>query len=122
MSWSRHLGVPDLDSPEPHSCFSQAAGNTWRTVADGVQLETHTVSGLQPNTIYMFLVRAVGTWGLSEPSPVSEPVRTQGKIRVPGFMGMTCNTCRVSPTPNHGTITVHRVISCYARGLYWGPA
>nr|XP_048304624.1 roundabout homolog 3 isoform X7 [Myodes glareolus] len=57
--------------------FSQAAGNTWRTVADGVQLETHTVSGLQPNTIYLFLVRAVGTWGLSEPSPVSEPVQTQ---------------------------------------------
>ncbi|KAB0376659.1 hypothetical protein FD755_011103 [Muntiacus reevesi] len=57
--------------------FSQAAGNTWRTVADGVQLETHTVSGLQPSTTYLFLVRAVGAWGLSEPSPVSEPVRTQ---------------------------------------------
>nr|XP_045377605.1 roundabout homolog 3 [Camelus bactrianus] len=57
--------------------FSQAAGNTWRTVADGVQLETHTISGLQPNTIYLFLVRAVGAWGLSEPSPVSEPIRTQ---------------------------------------------
>ncbi|XP_024596531.1 roundabout homolog 3 [Neophocaena asiaeorientalis asiaeorientalis] len=57
--------------------FSQASGNMWRTVADGVQLETHTVSGLQPNTIYLFLVRAVGTWGLSEPSPVSKPVRTQ---------------------------------------------
>nr|XP_003923602.1 roundabout homolog 3 isoform X1 [Saimiri boliviensis boliviensis] len=57
--------------------FSQAAGNTWHTVADSVQLETHTVSGLQPNTIYLFLVRAVGSWGLSEPSPVSEPVRTQ---------------------------------------------
>ncbi|XP_005378502.1 PREDICTED: roundabout homolog 3 [Chinchilla lanigera] len=57
--------------------FSQAAGNTWRTVADGVQLETHTVSGLQPNTIYLFLVRAVGAWGLSEPSPVSKPVRTK---------------------------------------------
>ncbi|XP_067607530.1 roundabout homolog 3 [Pseudorca crassidens] len=57
--------------------FSQASGNMWLTVADGVQLETHTVSGLQPNTIYLFLVRAVGTWGLSEPSPVSKPVRTQ---------------------------------------------
>ncbi|KAB1254909.1 Roundabout-like protein 3 [Camelus dromedarius] len=63
--------------------FSQAAGNTWRTVADGVQLETHTISGLQPNTIYLFLVRAVGAWGLSEPSPVSEPIRTQGEARVP---------------------------------------
>ncbi|XP_012584949.1 PREDICTED: roundabout homolog 3 [Condylura cristata] len=59
--------------------FSQAAGSTWRTVADGVQLETHTVSGLQPDTIYLFLVRAVGAWGLSEPSPVSEPVRTRDK-------------------------------------------
>uniref|UniRef100_A0A4X2LYF7 Roundabout guidance receptor 3 n=1 Tax=Vombatus ursinus TaxID=29139 RepID=A0A4X2LYF7_VOMUR len=57
--------------------FSQASGNTWRTVADGVQLETHTITGLQPNTIYLFLVRAAGTWGLSEPSPVSEPVQTQ---------------------------------------------
>ena len=66
-------------SLSPHSSCSQAAGNTWRTVADGVQLETHTVSGLQPNTIYLFLVRAVGAWGLSEPSAVSEPVRTRGE-------------------------------------------
>ncbi|XP_056650529.1 roundabout homolog 3 isoform X1 [Monodelphis domestica] len=57
--------------------FSQASGNTWKTVADGVQLETHTITGLQPNTIYLFLVRAAGIWGLSEPSPVSEPVQTQ---------------------------------------------
>ncbi|XP_027437254.2 roundabout homolog 3 isoform X3 [Zalophus californianus] len=57
--------------------FSQTIGNTWRTVADGVRLETHTVGGLQPSTTYLFLVRAVGAWGLSEPSPVSEPVRTQ---------------------------------------------
>ncbi|KAF3823697.1 hypothetical protein GH733_007165 [Mirounga leonina] len=57
--------------------FSQTVGNTWRTVADGVRLETHMVSGLQPGTTYLFLVRAVGAWGLSEPSPVSEPVRTQ---------------------------------------------
>lgn len=58
-------------------------------MADGVQLEMHTVSGLQPNTIYLFLVRAVGSWGLSEPSPVSEPVQTQGKAR--GLMGMGMN-------------------------------
>lgn len=61
-------------------------------MADGVQLETHTVSGLQPNTIYLFLVRAVGAWGLSEPSPVSEPVQTQGKAR--GLMGMGMNDSR----------------------------
>lgn len=72
-------------------------------MADGVQLETHTVSGLQPNTIYVFLVRAVGTWGLSDPSPVSEPVRTQGKVRVPGLMGMKCYIVEhpSPPKPRH---------------------
>ncbi|XP_062870679.1 roundabout homolog 3 [Trichomycterus rosablanca] len=57
--------------------FSQSAGNTWQTVADLVRLEKHTVSGLFPNTIYLFIVRAVNVYGLSDPSPISEPVRTQ---------------------------------------------
>ncbi|XP_062817339.1 roundabout homolog 3 isoform X2 [Anolis carolinensis] len=57
--------------------FSQSSGSTWQTVADNVKLEKHTVSGLNPNTIYLFLIRAVNTYGLSDPSPVSEPVRTQ---------------------------------------------
>ena len=69
-------------------------------MADGVQLETYTISGLQPNTIYLFLVRAVGAWGLSEPSPVSEPVQTQGKAR--GLMGLSMNEGqqRGAPTPS----------------------
>lgn len=49
-------------------------------MADNVKLEKHTVSGLNPNTIYLFLIRAVNTYGLSDPSPVSEPVRTQGEV------------------------------------------
>lgn len=57
---------------------SQSAGSTWQTVADLVKLEKHTVSGLYPNTIYLFIVRAVNAYGLSDPSPISEPVRTQG--------------------------------------------
>ncbi|XP_072834939.2 roundabout homolog 3 isoform X2 [Pogona vitticeps] len=57
--------------------FSQSSGSTWQTVADNVKLEKHTVSGLNPNTIYLFLIRAVNSYGLSDPSPVSEPVRTQ---------------------------------------------
>nr|XP_023690597.1 roundabout homolog 3 isoform X2 [Paramormyrops kingsleyae] len=57
--------------------FSQSAGSTWQTVADLVKLEKHTVSGLYPNTIYLFIVRAVNAYGLSDPSPISEPVRTQ---------------------------------------------
>uniref|UniRef100_A0A8C9TWV5 Roundabout, axon guidance receptor, homolog 3 (Drosophila) n=1 Tax=Scleropages formosus TaxID=113540 RepID=A0A8C9TWV5_SCLFO len=57
--------------------FSQSAGSTWQTVADLVKLEKHTVSGLYPNTVYLFIVRAVNAFGLSDPSPISEPVRTQ---------------------------------------------
>uniref|UniRef100_A0A9J8C6E3 Roundabout, axon guidance receptor, homolog 3 (Drosophila) n=1 Tax=Cyprinus carpio carpio TaxID=630221 RepID=A0A9J8C6E3_CYPCA len=58
--------------------FSQSAGSTWQTVADFVKLEKHTVTGLSPNTIYLFIVRALNAYGLSDPSPISEPVRTQG--------------------------------------------
>uniref|UniRef100_A0A8D0G6Z4 Roundabout guidance receptor 3 n=1 Tax=Sphenodon punctatus TaxID=8508 RepID=A0A8D0G6Z4_SPHPU len=57
--------------------FSQSAGSTWQTVADNVKVEKHTVIGLNPNTIYLFLIRAFNSYGLSDPSPVSEPVRTQ---------------------------------------------
>uniref|UniRef100_A0AAY4AYM5 Roundabout, axon guidance receptor, homolog 3 (Drosophila) n=1 Tax=Denticeps clupeoides TaxID=299321 RepID=A0AAY4AYM5_9TELE len=57
--------------------FSQSAGSTWQTVAELVKLEKHTVSGLVPNTVYLFIVRAVNAYGLSDPSPISEPVRTQ---------------------------------------------
>ncbi|XP_068274217.1 roundabout homolog 3 [Nyctibius grandis] len=57
--------------------FSQAAGGPWQTVATDVEGETHTVSGLVPDAVYLFLVRAVNAYGLSDPSGVSEPVRTQ---------------------------------------------
>ncbi|XP_035202153.1 roundabout homolog 3 isoform X2 [Oxyura jamaicensis] len=57
--------------------FSEAAGGPWQTVAANVEGETHTVSGLVPDTIYLFLVRAVSAHGLSDPSGVSEPIRTQ---------------------------------------------
>ncbi|KAK7925475.1 hypothetical protein WMY93_007785 [Mugilogobius chulae] len=60
--------------------FSQSAGSTWQTVADNVKMETHTITGLLPNTIYLFIVRAVNAYGLSDPSPISEPVRTQEGI------------------------------------------
>ncbi|XP_055003859.1 roundabout homolog 2 [Boleophthalmus pectinirostris] len=57
--------------------FSQSVGSTWQTVADHVRQERHTVVGLLPNTVYLFIVRAVNSYGLSDPSPISEPVRTQ---------------------------------------------
>ncbi|XP_077422111.1 roundabout homolog 2 isoform X2 [Vanacampus margaritifer] len=57
--------------------FSQSVGSTWQTVADHVRHERHTVVGLLPNTVYLFIVRALNSYGLSDPSPISEPVRTQ---------------------------------------------
>ncbi|XP_068173248.1 roundabout homolog 2 isoform X2 [Antennarius striatus] len=57
--------------------FSQSVGSTWQTVADHVRHERHTVVGLFPNTVYLFIVRAVNSYGLSDPSPISEPIRTQ---------------------------------------------
>lgn len=59
--------------------LSQSVGSTWQTVADHVRHERHTVVGLFPNTVYLFIVRAVNSYGLSDPSPISEPVRTQGE-------------------------------------------
>uniref|UniRef100_A0A1A7WFR7 Roundabout, axon guidance receptor, homolog 2 n=2 Tax=Iconisemion striatum TaxID=60296 RepID=A0A1A7WFR7_9TELE len=57
--------------------FSQSVSNSWQTVADHIKTTQFTVKGLRPNTIYLFMVRAVNVQGLSDPSPMSEPVRTQ---------------------------------------------
>ncbi|MGH0161069.1 UNVERIFIED_CONTAM: hypothetical protein FKN15_040406 [Acipenser sinensis] len=59
--------------------FSQSVSNSWQTVADHVKMTQFTVRGLRPNTIYLFMVRAVNSQGLSDPSPITDPVRTQGK-------------------------------------------
>ncbi|KAI1903450.1 hypothetical protein AGOR_G00027320 [Albula goreensis] len=57
--------------------FSQLVSNSWQTVADHVKDTQFTITGLRPNTIYLFIVRAVNAQGLGDPSPMSEPVRTQ---------------------------------------------
>ncbi|XP_064008377.1 roundabout homolog 2 isoform X9 [Pogoniulus pusillus] len=57
--------------------FSQSVSNSWQTVANHVKTTLYTVRVLRPNTIYLFMVRAINSQGLSDPSPVSDPVRTQ---------------------------------------------
>ncbi|CAJ0967076.1 unnamed protein product [Ranitomeya imitator] len=78
LTWQPH---PQSGSTQVSSyiieAFSQSAGSTWQTVADNVRMEKHTVIGLNPNTIYLFIIRAMNSYGLSDPSPISEPVRTQ---------------------------------------------
>ncbi|XP_042644397.1 roundabout homolog 2 isoform X6 [Tyto alba] len=57
--------------------FSQSVSNSWQTVANHVKTTLYTVRVLRPNTIYLFMVRAINSQGLSDPSPMSDPVRTQ---------------------------------------------
>lgn len=58
--------------------YSQSVSNSWQTVADHVKATEFTVKDLRPNTVYLFIIRAVNAQGLGDPSPMSEPVRTQG--------------------------------------------
>ncbi|KAM4700838.1 roundabout homolog 2 isoform 5-T5 [Discoglossus pictus] len=57
--------------------FSQSVSNSWQTVANHVKTTLFTAKGLRPNTIYLFMVRAINGEGLSDPSSMSDPVRTQ---------------------------------------------
>lgn len=79
---------------------SQSVSNSWQTVADHIRTTQFTVKGLRPNTIYLFMVRAVNSQGLSDPSPMSEPVRTQGNLLHTHLQGIydLCNVIkRTSP-------------------------
>jgi len=54
----------------------------WVVASDSVMETSYTVRGLQPDTSYMFLVRAQNSHGLSLPSPVTSAVRTRGTLPV----------------------------------------
>ncbi|XP_061416519.1 LOW QUALITY PROTEIN: roundabout homolog 2-like [Lethenteron reissneri] len=78
LSWQ----LPEPTGPSPIlyyiiEAFSQSVSTSWQTVATHVTRDAFTLRGLRPNTIYLFIVRAANAHGLSDPSPVSDPVRTQ---------------------------------------------
>ena len=50
------------------------------TLADHVKMETFVLKNLKPGAVYLFLVRAANAYGLSDPSPITDAVRTQGEI------------------------------------------
>uniref|UniRef100_UPI00398F21F7 roundabout homolog 2 isoform X4 n=1 Tax=Pristiophorus japonicus TaxID=55135 RepID=UPI00398F21F7 len=78
LSWlaGKHAGSSPVTSYVIEA-FSQSVSNSWQTVADHVKNSLFTVRGLRPNTIYLFMVRAVNAQGVSDPSQMSDPVRTQ---------------------------------------------
>ncbi|XP_041439293.1 roundabout homolog 2 isoform X3 [Xenopus laevis] len=77
LSWQ--MGSPGILPVASYviEAFSQSVSNSWQTVANHVKTTIYTVKGLRPNTIYLFMVRAINAEGLSDPSPISDPVRTQ---------------------------------------------
>ncbi|XP_061828601.1 roundabout homolog 2 isoform X1 [Nerophis lumbriciformis] len=77
LSWQTGLVGASPVSSFVIEAFSQSVSNSWQTVADHVKTTQYTVKGLRPNTIYLFMVRAVNNQGVSDPSPMSDPVRTQ---------------------------------------------
>ncbi|XP_078023108.1 roundabout homolog 2 isoform X16 [Epinephelus lanceolatus] len=77
LSWQPGMAGASPVSSYVIEAFSQSVSNSWQTVADHVKTTQFTVKGLRPNTIYLFMVRAVNSQGLSDPSPMSDPVRTQ---------------------------------------------
>ncbi|XP_072369186.1 roundabout homolog 2 isoform X18 [Scyliorhinus torazame] len=78
LTWlaGKHVGSSPVTSYVIEA-FSQSVSNSWQTVADHVKDTLYTVRGLRPNTIYLFMVRAVNAQGVSDPSQMSDPVRTQ---------------------------------------------
>ncbi|RVE63618.1 hypothetical protein OJAV_G00138080 [Oryzias javanicus] len=71
---------PEAGSPVSSyviEAFGQSVSNSWQTVADHVKTTEFTVKDLRPKTVYLFIIRAVNAQGLGDPSPVSDPVRTQ---------------------------------------------
>ncbi|XP_073524317.1 roundabout homolog 1 isoform X4 [Phyllobates terribilis] len=77
LSWQPNLHSGATPTSYVIEAFSHASGSSWQTVAENVKTEYFAVKGLKPNAIYLFLVRAANAYGLSDPSQISDPVKTQ---------------------------------------------
>uniref|UniRef100_A0A672KG54 Roundabout guidance receptor 1 n=1 Tax=Sinocyclocheilus grahami TaxID=75366 RepID=A0A672KG54_SINGR len=77
LSWKPNLNAGATPTSYVIEAFSHAAGSSWQTLADHVKTESFVLKGLKPSAIYLFLVRAANAYGLSDPSPISDAVKTQ---------------------------------------------
>ncbi|XP_022651593.1 protein sax-3-like isoform X2 [Varroa destructor] len=70
----------DEDSVEEYSIewFSPDLQSGWVIAADRIQERKYTVTGLRPETRYVFTVRARNNYGLGRTSPISKLVTTGG--------------------------------------------
>ncbi|XP_041733998.2 roundabout homolog 1-like [Coregonus clupeaformis] len=76
LSWK-----PNVTGATPTSyiieAFSHASGSSWQTLAEHVKTESYVLKGLKASAVYLFLVRAANAYGLSDPSPITDTVKTQ---------------------------------------------
>uniref|UniRef100_A0A1I8J9R7 non-specific serine/threonine protein kinase n=1 Tax=Macrostomum lignano TaxID=282301 RepID=A0A1I8J9R7_9PLAT len=68
--------------------YKESNASKWKKANDFVTKDTKfSVANLEKNTKYEFRVRAKNEAGLSEPSPVTKPVETKSKVKLPGNPG-----------------------------------
>ncbi|XP_065816161.1 roundabout homolog 1 isoform X5 [Labrus bergylta] len=77
LSWKPNLNAGATPTSYIVEAFSHASGSSWQTLAEHVKTESFVLKGLKPSAVYLFLVRAANAYGLSDPSPITEAVKTQ---------------------------------------------
>ncbi|XP_036379292.1 roundabout homolog 1-like isoform X1 [Megalops cyprinoides] len=77
LSWKPNLSSGATPTSYIIEAFSHASGSSWVTLAEHVKTETFILQHLKPSAVYLFLVRAANAYGLSNPSPISDAVKTQ---------------------------------------------
>ncbi|KAM6961030.1 LOW QUALITY PROTEIN: roundabout homolog 1 [Aplochiton taeniatus] len=77
LSWKPNLNSGATPTSYIIEAFSHASGSSWQTLAEHVKTETYVLKSLKPSAVYLFLVRAANAYGLSDPSPITEAVKTQ---------------------------------------------
>ncbi|XP_056140066.1 roundabout homolog 1 [Lampris incognitus] len=77
LSWKPNLNAGATPTSYIIEAFSHASGSSWQTLAEHVKTESYVLKGLKPSAVYLFLVRAANAYGLSDPSPITDAVKTQ---------------------------------------------
>ncbi|XP_028450648.1 roundabout homolog 1 isoform X2 [Perca flavescens] len=77
LSWKTNPSAGATPTSYLIEAFSYTLGSRWVTLAEHIKTQTFVLRNLRPATVYLFMVRAVNAYGLSDPSPISDSVRTQ---------------------------------------------
>ncbi|XP_061904069.1 roundabout homolog 1-like isoform X1 [Entelurus aequoreus] len=76
LSWKSSPNGGSTPTSYLIEAFSHTLGSRWVTLADHVKMQTFVLKNLKPGTVYLFMIRAVNDYGLSDPSTISDSVRT----------------------------------------------